>query len=458
MTDSHLTNTPFSGLKLVPELAQGLRDVGFEYCTRIQAETLPIALAGHDVAGQAQTGTGKTAAFLLAAMNQILLQPPLPKHRPGNPRVLILAPTRELAVQIARDGEVLGKHTGLRLVVVYGGAGYDSQREQLQQGVDILVGTPGRLIDYFKQRVFRLDGVQVVILDEADRMFDLGFIKDIRYLLRRLPDPDKRVNMMFSATLSWRVSELAYEHMNDPTVINVAPDKKTADKVEQVLYHVSSDEKIALLLGLLRHMDPRRTLIFVNTKRTAERVRNYLVGNGFEAEVQSGDVPQRQRLRLLTRFQEGELPVLVATDVAARGLHIPEVSHVFNYDLPQDAEDYVHRIGRTARAGASGNAVSLACEQYVYSLMDIEEFIGHRIPVREVTPDMLVAPQPPVKSEFRERGGRRPGRGGRGPGRGVRGKSADGGKPASGRGRKRRRAGPDRKPPSSPSSRAKAAD
>ncbi len=459
MTDSHLTNTPFSGLTLVPELAQGLRDVGFEYCTRIQAETLPIALAGHDVAGQAQTGTGKTAAFLLAAMNQILLQPPLPKHRPGHPRVLILAPTRELAVQIAKDGEVLGKHTGLRLVVVYGGAGYDTQREQLQQGVDILVGTPGRLIDYFKQRVFRLDGVQVVVLDEADRMFDLGFIKDIRYLLRRLPDPGKRVNMLFSATLSWRVSELAYEHMNDPTVINVTPDKKTADKVEQVLYHVASDEKIPLLLGLLQRMDPRRTLIFVNTKRTADKVRNYLVGNGFEAEVQSGDVPQRQRLRLLTRFQEGELPVLVATDVAARGLHIPDVSHVFNFDLPQDAEDYVHRIGRTARAGASGNAISLACEQYVYSLMDIEEFIGHRIPAREVTPDMLVAPQPPVKSEHRERGGRRPGRGGRGPGRGARGKSADGGKSATGRRRRRRRAGPERdRPPSSPSSTAKVAD
>ncbi len=450
MTDSHLTKTLFSDLKLVPELAQGLRDVGFEYCTRIQAETLPIALAGQDVAGQAQTGTGKTAAFLLAAMDQVLRQPPLPKHQPGQPRVLMLAPTRELAVQIAKDGVALGKHTGLRLVVVYGGAGYETQREQLQRGVDILVGTPGRLIDYFKQRVFRLDGVQVVVLDEADRMFDLGFIKDIRYLLRRLPHPEKRLNMMFSATLSWRVSELAYEHMNDPTVINVAPDKKTADKVEQVLYHVASDEKIPLLLGLLQRMDPRRTLIFVNTKRTADKVRNYLVGNGFEGEVLSGDVPQRQRLRLLTRFQEGELPVLVATDVAARGLHIPDVSHVFNFDLPQDSEDYVHRIGRTARAGASGNAVSLACEQYVYSLIDIEEFIGHRIPAREVIPDLLVDPQPPVKSEYRGRGARRPGRG-------PRGKSGDGGKPTPGRRRRRRKPGP-RKDQSRPSSSAKTAE
>ena len=432
MADSHLTRIPFSGLKLLSELQRGLDDAGFEYCTRIQAEALPLALAGKDVAGQAQTGTGKTAAFLLAAMDHILREPPLPKHRPGQPRVLILAPTRELAVQIAKDAEVLGKYTGLDLVVVYGGAGYDTQRAQLQQGVDILVGTPGRLIDYFKQRVFRLDGIQVVVLDEADRMFDLGFIKDIRYVLRRLPRPEKRVNMMFSATMSWRVSELAYEHMNDPTVINVAPDKRTADKVEQVLYHVASDEKIRLLLGLLQHMDPRRTLIFVNTKRAADKVRNYLVGNGFEAEVLSGDVPQRRRLRLLTRFQEGELPALVATDVAARGLHIPDVSHVFNYDLPQDAEDYVHRIGRTARAGASGNAVSLACEQYVYSLMDIEEFIGHRIRAEEVTPEMLIELKPPAKSEHRTRRGRRTGRDSRGPSR-----RSD--KPAPPRRRRRRR-------------------
>jgi len=428
MSDSLLTEVLFSDLDLAPELQQGIQDAGFQYCTRIQAESLPLALTGHDVAGQAQTGTGKTAAFLLAAMDHVLRHPPLSRHRPGSPRVLMLAPTRELAVQIARDGEVLGRHTGLRLLVVYGGEGYDTQREQLRAGVDILVGTPGRLIDYYRQHIFSLDGVQVVVLDEADRMFDLGFIKDIRYLLRRLPPPDQRLNMLFSATLSWRVSELAYEHMNDPAAINVAPDKITADRVEQVLYHVSSAEKISVLLGLLRRMDPRRTLIFVNMKREAERVRNYLVGNDFEAEVLSGDVPQKKRLRLLTRFQEGELPILVATDVAARGLHIPDVSHVFNYDLPQEAEDYVHRIGRTARAGASGNAVSLACEHFVYSLAEIEEFIGHRIPSASVTDDLLVKPKPPVRSPpWAERGRGATGRqgssrrrpsGGRGRGRG----------------------------------------
>jgi ATP-dependent RNA helicase RhlB len=445
MSDTLFTKVPFSDLDLAPELQQGIQDAGFQYCTRIQAESLPLALAGRDVAGQAQTGTGKTAAFLLAAMSHVLRHPPLSRYRPGNPRVLMLAPTRELAIQIARDGEVLGRHTGLRLVVVYGGAGYDTQREQLKAGVDILMGTPGRLIDYYRQHIFRLDGVQVVVLDEADRMFDLGFIKDIRYLLRRLPPPDQRLNMLFSATLSWRVSELAYEHMNDPMAINVAPDKRTADRVDQLLYHVSSDEKVSLLLGLLQRMDPRRTLIFVNMKREAERLRNYLVGNDLEAEVLSGDVPQKKRLRLLTRFEEGELPILVATDVAARGLHIPDVSHVFNYDLPQDAEDYVHRIGRTARVGASGNAVSLACEHFVYSLAEIEEFIGHRIPSAPVTDDLLVKTKPPVRSPPRARRGARAGAAGR---KGSPGRRLPGGR------RKRRtqgsgthQAGPAAKPP-----------
>ncbi|MCP4044096.1 MAG: DEAD/DEAH box helicase, partial [Gammaproteobacteria bacterium] len=311
MSNSHLTDTTFSSLKLASELQQGLNDAGFEYCTHIQAESLPLVLAGHDVAGQAQTGTGKTAAFLLAAMDYLLRHPPLKGHKQGHPRVLILAPTRELAVQIARDGEALGGHTGLRQVVVYGGEGYDRQREQLRLGVDILIGTPGRLIDYHKQRIFGLGGVQVAILDEADRMFDLGFIKDIRYLLRRLPNSDKRQNMLFSATLSMRVQELAYEHMNDPMTVNVTPDKVTVDKVTQVMYHVSKEEKIPLLLGLLKRIEPTRTLIFINTKRVADKVRNYLVGNGYHAEVLSGDVPQKKRLHYLTSFQKGELPILV---------------------------------------------------------------------------------------------------------------------------------------------------
>jgi ATP-dependent RNA helicase RhlB len=309
--------------------------------------------------------------------------------------------------------------------------------------VDILVGTPGRLIDYFKQRIFSLRTVQVVVLDEADRMFDLGFIKDIRFLLRRMPHPDQRLNMLFSATLSHRVSELAYEHMNAPEVVNVSPETKAADKVRQVLYHVASDEKIPLLLGLLRSKDPTRSLVFVNTKRAAERVAGYLIGNGVETAVLSGDVPQSKRIKLLGRFQSGDIPVLVATDVAARGLHIPDVSHVFNYDLPQDAEDYVHRIGRTARAGASGDAVTFACEQYVYSLPEVEEYVGQSIPVAAVTDDLLVEPRPPVRIRTARSGPRPPGgrprQGHReGPGdkgRGGRRRRPAGGGSGSGRGR-----------------------
>ncbi len=414
--DSYLTDVGVDSLGLVEPLLKGAEDAGFKLCTRIQAEALPIALEGRDVAGQAQTGTGKTAAFLLAAMQYLLTRPPMPDHRPGQPRVLILAPTRELAVQIARDAEVLGRHSGLRTVVVYGGEGYDQQREALRQGVDLLVGTPGRIIDYFRQHVFSLSGVQVAVLDEADRMFDLGFLKDIRFLLRRLPRPEERLNMLFSATLSYRVTELAYEHMNNPTIVNVAPaDRVTAENVTQVLYHTAVEEKLRVLVGLLRRMDPKRSLVFTNTRRAADRVRDMLVGNGFDAEVLSGDVPQRTRLKLLGRFTSGELPILVATDVAARGLHIPEVSHVFNYDLPQDAEDYVHRIGRTARAGAAGDAVSLACDEYVFSLPEIEAFIGHKIPVAPVTDDLLVKLAPPVRGERRPRLQRgRPGEGRRG--------------------------------------------
>jgi ATP-dependent RNA helicase RhlB len=421
--ESYLTDIPIGRFGLVEPLQRGIEDAGFQYCTHIQAQALPLALEGKDVAGQAQTGTGKTAAFLLAAMQYLLTRPPAPNHEAGDPRVLILAPTRELAVQIARDASVLARHTGLRVVVVYGGEGYEQQREALRQGVDILVGTPGRIIDYFRQQVFSLKSAQVLVLDEADRMFDLGFLKDIRFLLRRLPHPEHRLNMLFSATLSYRVMELAYEHMNNPTIVNVAPaDRITAENVTQTLYHVAVEEKMAVLVGLLRHMDAKRSLVFTNTRRVADRVRDMLVGNGFDAEVLSGDVPQSKRLKLLGRFSSGDLPILVATDVAARGLHIPDVSHVFNFDLPQDAQDYVHRIGRTARAGASGDAVSLACDEYVFSLPEIEEFIGHKLPVAPVTDDLLVKLQPAVRSERRPRlgrpgEGRRPGR----PGPGSRG-------------------------------------
>ena len=271
------------------------------------------------------------------------------------------------------------------------------------EGVDLLIGTPGRLIDYLKQGVFNFKHTEVVVLDEADRMFDLGFISDIRYLLRRMPKPEKRLNMLFSATLSYRVMELAYEHMNNPTLIKINPEKVTADRISQILYHVANDEKISLLLGLLKCTNTTRTIVFVNTKRVAEKVWSYLEGNQIHAAVLSGDVPQKKRQRLFSEFSTGGLKVLVATDLAARGLHIPDVSHIFNYDLPQNAEDYVHRIGRTARAGASGDAVSFACEDYVYSLVDIESYIGYQIPTVASTEVMLKKISPPIKRKHHEK-------------------------------------------------------
>ena len=401
------TDVPFSTLGLEPALLQGVEEAGFEYCTPIQAGALPIALDGRDVEGQAQTGTGKTAAFLLATMNHLLRRYPREDHRDGNPRALIVAPTRELAVQIHRDAEVLGRHAGFRLAVVFGGTGYEEQRRRLREGVDVLVGTPGRLIDYYKQKIYDLRGIQVAVIDEADRMFDLGFIRDVRYLLRRMPPAPERLNQLFSATLSHRVSELAYEHMNAPTVVNANPERVTVSRVSQKLFHVSREEKIPLLFGLLEDREVTRTLVFTNTKRSAELVESWLGANGIRVGMLTGDVPQRRRLALLEDFKRGALPILVATDVASRGLHIPDVSHVFNFDLPQDPEDYVHRVGRTARVGAEGDAVSFACEEFVYSLGAIEEFIGERIPTFAVSDDLLVHREPPSRRTRRRAGGPR---------------------------------------------------
>lgn len=389
MTEKHLTETSFSSFNFDDAVMQGIEASGFTFCTPIQAETLPVALQGKDVAGQAQTGTGKTAAFALATIEKLLHSPDPSKQ----PRALILAPTRELVVQIEKDARALAQFTHLKIGAVFGGTGYDSQKKMLEDGVDILIGTPGRLIDYFKQRVYNLKSIEVVVLDEADRMFDLGFIKDIRYLLRRCPPPQKRQGLLFSATLSYRVTELAYEHMNNPVTVKIEAEM-TADRINQSGYMVANDEKIPLLIGLLRQMDAHRTIVFVNTKRAADEVWGYLEGNGIKTAILSGDVPQKKRLKLLKDFQTGTVDVLVATDVAARGLHIPDVSHVINYDLPEDSEDYVHRIGRTARAGASGDAISFACETYAFSLPDIEEFISMKIDMLPVTTELLAEVDP----------------------------------------------------------------
>ncbi|HBK56261.1 MAG TPA: ATP-dependent RNA helicase RhlB [Xanthomonadales bacterium] len=399
MTDKPLTDIPFSNFALHPSLLAGLERAGFTRCTPIQAMTLPVALAGRDVAGQAQTGTGKTLAFLVALANRLLSHPALAERKPEDPRALILAPTRELAIQIHKDAQAFAAESGLRFALVYGGVDYDKQRELLRAGADVIIATPGRLIDYVKQhKVVSLHACEVCVLDEADRMFDLGFIKDIRFLLRRMPVRTERQTLLFSATLSHRVLELAYEHMNEPEKLVVETETVTAARVRQQVYFPSNDEKLPLLIGLLTRSEGARTMVFVNTKVWVERVARALEKAGFRVGVLSGDVPQKKRESLLARFQRGQLEILVATDVAARGLHIDGVSHVYNFDLPFDSEDYVHRIGRTARLGAEGDAISFACELYAPSLPDIEAFIEQKIPVASYDPALLI-PLPRARAE-----------------------------------------------------------
>src|SRR5437660_10437235 len=348
---SHHAGRRFDSFDLAAEVRAGIEGAGFTRCTPIQEKVLPLTLAGRDVAGQAQTGTGKTAAFLITIFTRLLAH--RRPGRPAAPRALVIAPTRELVVQITADARLLGQAAPFSIQAVYGGIDYHKQRSELRAGVDVLIGTPGRLIDYYKQRVFDLRSVEILVIDEADRMFDMGFIKDLRYLLRQLPSYDRRQSMLFSATLSYDVMELAYVFMNDAVRVSITPEQVPAEKVEHLVYHVAKHEKLRLLVGLLRRETvDLRALVFVNMRRAAERLVRYLEANGFNAAAITGDVDQRRRLHIMADFKEGRLPILVATDVASRGLHIGGVRHVFNYDLPFDAEDYVHRVGRRATAGA----------------------------------------------------------------------------------------------------------
>jgi ATP-dependent RNA helicase RhlB len=310
----------FVELPLSAALQQGIAGAGFTACTPIQSQSLPLALAGHDVAGQAQTGTGKTAAYLIALFYRLDTRAALPAKQPG-PRALILAPTRELAVQIHKDAVALGRHLPYRLGLAFGGTDYEKQRRELSEGVDVLIGTPGRVIDFSKQGVFGFRRVQVLVLDEADRMFDLGFIRDIRYVLRRLPEREQRLNLLYSATLSHRVLELAYEHMNDPELIRVEPDKVTVDRVRQIIYFPANEEKTALLIMLLRQMDATRTMVFVNTRREAERLRDELERSGIHAAAISGDV--RSKRLDDPRFQSGSLPCSSAPTSPPAGCTFP---------------------------------------------------------------------------------------------------------------------------------------
>ena len=432
----------FSSLDLPGPVRRGIQDAGFVATTAIQEAALPLALRGKDVAGQSQTGTGKTAAFLIAAFTRCLTHPAPAPAGVTSPRVLIIAPTRELVVQIEADARLLGAHTGLGILSVYGGIDYNKQRDALRDGCDILVGTPGRLIDYLKQHIWSPGKVEVLVIDEADRMFDMGFIADLRFILRRLPKPEKRQSFLFSATLSFRVLELTWEFMNNPAQISITPQQKTVEKAEQVLYHVGREEKFNLLLGLLRREGGSRILIFSNTREEARRLEDRLSRNGWEARALTGDVDQKKRLKILNDFKDGQLPILVATDVASRGLHIEGVSHVVNWDLPQDAEDYVHRIGRTARAGAAGKAISLVDEAGALALEPIEKFIAQKIQVDWAEDDLYLPEIKPSSEERRryaeEKRQRMAARGG--------GRGGGPGRPGGGGGGRRDSRGPSRGP------------
>ncbi|MBH3003692.1 ATP-dependent RNA helicase RhlB [Serratia nevei] len=408
MSKTHLTEQKFSDFALHPLVLEALEKKGFHNCTPIQALALPLTLSGRDVAGQAQTGTGKTLAFLASTFHYLLTHPAKQDRQTNQPRALIMAPTRELAVQIHSDAEALSQSTGLKLGLAYGGDGYDKQLKVLESGVDILIGTTGRLIDYTKQNYVDLGAIQVVVLDEADRMYDLGFIKDIRWLFRRMPTADQRLNMLFSATLSYRVRELAFEQMNNAEYVEVEPEQKTGHRIKEELFYPSNEEKMRLLQTLIEEEWPDRAIIFANTKHRCEDIWGHLAADGHRVGLLTGDVAQKKRLRILDDFTKGNLDILVATDVAARGLHIPSVTHVFNYDLPDDCEDYVHRIGRTGRAGASGHSISLACEEYALNLPAIETYIDHSIPVSKYNSDALLTDLPAPKRLSRPRGGNGP--------------------------------------------------
>jgi ATP-dependent RNA helicase RhlB len=403
-TATLFTEHTFDDLDLPEPIQRAVDDLGFTNLTKVQDQVLPISLTGRDVVAQAQTGSGKTAAYLLTVFTHFLRVPR--RSPPETPRALIVAPTRELAVQIANDAEGLGHHAGIRTHVVFGGLDYRKQREILERGTDLLIGTPGRLIDYHKKGSYSLRKTEMVVIDECDRLFDMGFAEDLRWILRRMPHPEDRQSMMFTATLSQRVMTLGWRQMNEPAEVIVSAEQLTPDSIHQVLYHVATREKLSLLLGLLEREGSSRTMIFVNTRIRAQRLVDDLRRHGYSARGLTGNVVQTKRLRVLDEFRDGKLPILVATDVASRGLHIEGVSHVINYDLPQDSEDYVHRIGRTARVGAEGKAITLACEDYVYSLDAIQRYVGYELPT-EFADDGLYAEVRPRDSRPRRTDSRR---------------------------------------------------
>lgn len=385
--------TRFLDLPLHPEVQFGVQNAGFEYCTPIQAMTLPALLEGRDLAGKAQTGTGKTAAFLLAIFTR-LLNHPVENRKPGRARALVLAPTRELAMQIHKDAEQLGVFTGLYNAVVFGGMDHEKQRRSLDRPIDIIIGTPGRVIDYSRSGSLDLSQVEVLVIDEADRMLDMGFIPDVKRIVTQLPRKGERQTLLFSATLDEHILRLTSGWLAEPVIVESEPEKMVSENIEQTFYSVLREEKLALTLYLLSHEPYDRVLIFGNRKDVNLRLQYDLARYGYQVPVLSGDIPQEKRIKILERFREGTEKVVIATDVAARGIHVDDVSLVINYDLPEHAEDYVHRIGRTGRAGHTGKSISFLCEYGAYYLPDIEKLLDVRFSSILPTEEMLKLPEP----------------------------------------------------------------
>jgi ATP-dependent RNA helicase RhlB len=397
----------FTELSLHPDLQRGIDEAGFIDCMPVQEMVFAHSLKGEDIYAQSQTGTGKTAAFLISIFQRMMSDSEL-----RTKKALILAPTRELAVQIKTEAEKIGLYLGIKTGAFYGGVSYGPQFDMLRSGVQIIVGTPGRIIDLLTQGKMILKDVGFLVIDEADRMFDMGFVDDIRRLLRYLPAADKRQTFLFSATLGLRVKDLAWEYMKNPREIAIEPEKVTAEMVTQELYHVGSHEKLSLLLGLLKREQPKSCLIFCNQKFMVEELARRLRVNGVHCEFIMGDLPQSRRLEVIQKLKSGSISTLVATDVAARGLDIEALDLVVNYDVPEDAESYVHRIGRTARAGKAGKAITLACEKFVFGLHAIEKFLGTKIPVMKITDELFQEDRSAGIHFSRERGGEGRGRAG----------------------------------------------
>lgn len=418
--------TRFHDVGLSDEILRAVAELGFEYCTPIQARVLQEVAEGHNVAGRAQTGTGKTAAFLLLTFKQFL-QNPLPKDRPcGRPRALVLAPTRELVVQIMRDAEAIGKYCGVRSMAVYGGTDYEKQeRTLLKAPIDLVAATPGRLLDFQRKGKIDLKGVEVLVIDEADRMLDMGFIPDVRTIIRCTPPKEKRRTLLFSATLTDDVMRLASQWMPDPHIVEIEPDQVAVDTVKQLIYMVRANQKFTVLYNLLKRPNIGRVLIFANRRDQTERIAFELQRYGIKCELLSGAVNQNRRERVLEDFRSGKILTVVATDVAGRGLHVDAIDHVVNFDLPYEAEDYVHRIGRTGRAGAEGTAVSFACEDESFTIPEIEKYIGEDLACK-YPEDILLKPLPHTDAKHYVRPPRPPNRGGRSGGGGRRGGSRSG--------------------------------